>query len=119
MAWKVYTDVETFAADLEPLLYEAEDKYSLFLGIMLQIGLGRHEDYFLALDEEGGRIYAACLMTPPHPLHLIAFQESSEMENRLSGILMTLGVEVEGVIGEKPNAERFAEAWIRKTGVMG
>ncbi|HSI68046.1 MAG TPA: GNAT family N-acetyltransferase [Planococcus sp. (in: firmicutes)] len=119
MAWKVYTDVETFAADVEPLLYKAEDKYSLFLGIMLQIGLGRYEDYFLALDEEGGRIYAACLMTPPHPLHLITFQESLEMENRLSDILMALGVEVEGVIGEKPNAERFAEAWIRKTGVMG
>jgi uncharacterized protein len=118
MAWKVYADVDTFADDVESLLYAAEDKFSLFLGVLLQMKLGRYEDYFLAIDEEEGSICAAGLMTPSHPLHLIAFQESMGMEDRLAGTLMELGMEVEGVVGERSNAERFAEAWTQKAGVV-
>lgn len=116
MEWKVYTDSFEFSERLEPLLYENEEKYSLFLGILSQIGGGRYDNYYLALLEEQGEISVACLMTPPHPLQIIIFKEDEGLENTIAQQLKREDFEIQGVIGDKPVAEKFAEAWLAETG---
>ena len=116
MEWRMYTDSFGFSERLEPLLYENEEKYSLFLGILSQIGSGRYEDYYLALAEMEGKIVAACLMTPPHPLQIIIFKENSGLENAIAQQLKKEKLKIPGVIGDKEIAEKFAEAWAAETG---
>jgi len=116
MKWNIYAETEAFSEKAEPLLYEQEDKYSLFLGILNQIKLGRYEDYFLALAENDEEVMAACLMTPPHPLQLIDFKGEPEIENELAKLLLSTGIEVNGIVGDRETANRFALAWTAETG---
>jgi uncharacterized protein len=116
MKWNIYAETEAFSEKVESLLYEHEDIYSLFLGILNQIKEGRYEDYFLALAEEGEEVAAACLMTPPHPLQLIDFLEAPEIESELAKLLLASGIEVNGIVGDRETANRFALAWTAETG---
>lgn len=116
MKWNIYAESEAFSEKVEPLLYEHEDKYSLFLGILNQIKQGRYEDYFLAIAEDGEAVIAACLMTPPEALQLIDFHEVPEIEKELSQLLLTTGIEVNGIVGDRETAKRFALAWTAETG---
>ncbi|WP_422122153.1 GNAT family N-acetyltransferase [Planococcus sp. X10-3] len=118
MEWKVYPDSFEFSRKVEPLLYENEDQYSLFLGILSQIQNGRYEDYYLALAEEAGEILGICLMTPPHPLQIIFLKENAGLEETLAVHLKGGNLEIPGVIGNKGPAERFAEAWAAETGAL-
>ncbi|MFD1032087.1 GNAT family N-acetyltransferase [Metaplanococcus flavidus] len=118
MEWKVYPDSFEFSKKVEPLLYENEDQYSLFLGILSQIQNGRYEDYFLALAEEAGEILGVCLMTPPHPLQIIFFKEDTDLEETLALHLKKAELEIPGAIGDKEHAERFAGAWTALTGAI-
>lgn len=116
MEWIIYSDSAAFAEKIEPLLYKKEDEYSLFLGILGQIGDGRYEDYFLALAEREGAVVAASLMTPPHPLQLIVFQREPGIEREIAEHLLDLGTEVTGLVGDRETAFQFAEEWTAKTG---
>ncbi|MGI2328820.1 GNAT family N-acetyltransferase [Planococcus sp. YIM B11945] len=115
MEWKVYEEPEDFAEKVEPLLYEHEDKYSLFLGILSQVKAGRYEDYFLAIAEQEERALAACLMTPPHPLQLINFENAEDIESGIAKLLLRSGTEVSGVVGDQDTANKFAEFWTAET----
>lgn len=116
MEWRVYMDPAAFADKTEKLLYQKEDVYSLFLGILGQIKKGRYEDYFLAVAEDGGETIAACLMTPPHALQLIVFKEVPEIEKWVVRHLLDLGIEVDAVVGDQETAWKFADAWTEKMG---
>ena len=117
MKWNVYAETEGYSEKVEALLYEHEDKYSLFLGILNQIKLGHYEDYFLALAEDEEKVVAACLMTPPHPLQLIDFRgDVPEIESDLASLLLTSGIEVNGIVGDRETANRFALVWAAETG---
>ncbi|PSL40513.1 hypothetical protein B0H99_105291 [Planomicrobium soli] len=115
MKWNIYAETEAFSEKVEPLLYEREDIYSLFLGILNQIKQGKYEDYFLALAEEEEEVVGACLMTPPHPLQLINFRDTPEIESELSELLLEVGVQVNGIVGDRETAHRFALAWTAGT----
>lgn len=116
MEWKVYADPLAYGEQVERLLYEREDEYSLFLGILEQIKAERYEEYFLAVAFEGDEVAAACLMTPPHPLQLIVFKETAGIEAQVAGRLMNGGIVVDAIVGDRGTARRFAEAWTAKMG---
>lgn len=116
MEWMVYANPLAFANKVEELLYKNEDIYSLFIGILNQIQEGRYDDYFLATLENEGEVAAACLMTPPHPLQLVVFQELPDLENEMARRLLTSGIVVDAVVGDQETAHRFAEAWIKRVG---
>ncbi|TWT24676.1 GNAT family N-acetyltransferase [Planomicrobium sp. CPCC 101110] len=116
MNWNIYAETEAFSEKVEPALYENEDIYSLFLGVLNQIKQGKYEDYFLAIAEDEEVVLAACLMTPPHPLQLITFVDTPEVESELSKLLIESGVELNGVIGDRETANRFVLAWTAETG---
>lgn len=116
MEWIVWTEPLAFADKVESLLYQQEDKYSLFLGILDQIKKGKYEDYFLATAEEDGEVAAACLMTPPHPLQVVVFNGLADIEKWMVRHLLNLGVEVDAIVGDRQTAWNFADAWTDKKG---
>lgn len=116
MNWMVYTDPLAYSAQVERLLYEREDEYSLFLGILEQIKADRYEEYFLAIAFEQDEVAAACLMTPPHPLQLIVFKDVPEIEARIAERIRGEGIVVDAIVGDRGTARRFAEAWTAKAG---
>lgn len=116
MNWMVYTDPLAYSAQVERLLYEREDEYSLFLGILEQIKAERYEEYFLSIAFEQDEVAAACLMTPPHPLQLIVFKDVPEIEARIAERIMGEGIAVDAIVGDRGTARRFAEAWTAKAG---
>lgn len=111
MKWEMYSDAEVFAQQVEALLYEREDEYSLFIGILEQIKDGRYEEYYLGLAKTDGHIAAACLMTPPHPLQLINFHGRAGLEEFIAGKMMDAGIWVDSIIGDRQSAQAFAQAW--------
>lgn len=116
MEWMVYTDPLAYAGQVERLLYEREDEYSLFLGILEQIKAERYEEYFLAIAFEEDEVAAACLMTPPHPLQLIVFKNIPGIEKEVARRLMDSGIIADAIVGDRGTARRFAEAWTEKAG---
>lgn len=116
MEWIIYSDSAAFADEVETLLYEHEDKYSLFLGILSQIEAGRYEDYFLAVAEEGEKVIAACLMTPPHPLQIAVFNQLPGIEEEIAQHMLNMGIATTGVVGDQEAARSFAAFWTEKTG---
>lgn len=116
MEWKVYTDPFAYAEQVGRLLYEREDEYSLFLGILEQIKAERYEEYLLAVVFEEDGVAAACLMTPPHPLQLIVFKDVPGIEAEVAMRLKGSGITVDSIIGDRGTARRFAEAWTGKAG---
>ena len=111
----IYSDPTVFSERVSPMLYQNEDIYSLFLGILGQIQANHYEDYFLATAEEEGEIVAACLMTPPHALQLVVFRHFPGIEKEIVRHLQNLGIEVNGIVGEQETCHLFAEAWTRET----
>ncbi|WP_033541986.1 GNAT family N-acetyltransferase [Planococcus sp. CAU13] len=116
MEWKFYEEPAAFGDRIETLLYENEDKNSLFLGIINQIKNGLYEEYYLALAEDGDRVLAAALMTPPHPLQWTVFHESPGLAEEFAKLLKESNLEIPGVIGDKQAAKQFAQVWAAKTG---
>lgn len=112
----IYSDSAIFSERVSPILYQNEDIYSLFLGILEQIQANQYEDYFLAIAEEEGEIVAACLMTPPHALQLVILGHFPGIEKEIARHLQNLGIEVSGIVGEQETCHLFAEAWTRETG---
>lgn len=112
----IYSDSAVFSAEVSPFLYQNEDVNSLFLGILRQIQTGHYENYLLALVKEGEEIIAACLMTPPHALQLVVFQEVPGSEKEIARHLQNLGIQVSGIVGEQKICRLFAKAWIDKSG---
>ncbi|ALS75137.1 GCN5 family acetyltransferase [Planococcus rifietoensis] len=111
MEWKWYQEIGEYMEKARPLLEKREDLYSLFLGVLGQIEQGRYETFYLGLAEDAQGIAALALMTPPHPLQLIALREDANVETLAANAFRQAEIEIPGVIGDKRTAERFAEAW--------
>ncbi|WP_239457208.1 hypothetical protein [Planococcus versutus] len=112
----IYSDSAVFSAEVSPFLYQNEDVNSLFLGILKQIQTGHYKNYLLALVKEGEEIIAACLLTPPHALQLVVFQDVPGSEKEIARHLQNLGIQVSGIVGERKVCRLFAKAWIDKSG---
>ncbi|AQQ52070.1 GNAT family N-acetyltransferase [Planococcus lenghuensis] len=116
MMWQWYHDPVVFAQKTEPDLYKHEDKYSLFLGVLGQIRLGRYKEYIMGTLEEDGRLLAACLMTPPHPLQIVLFEDREGLQEVIAEQFIEEGISINEVVGERVAAEGFAAVWTEKTG---
>lgn len=114
MEWQWYRDPVVFAQKTEPFLYKHEDKYSLFLGVLGQIRTGRYKEYFMATLEEDGQLLAACLMTPPHPLQVVVFEDREGLHEFIAEQFSQESIPVNEVVGEREAAEGFAAVWAKK-----
>ncbi|MGM0898853.1 MAG: GNAT family N-acetyltransferase [Bacillota bacterium] len=116
MEWEWHQNSEVFAEIAWPLLSDREDLYSLFLGVLSQIKEGRYEEFIVGLARDAEGVAALALMTPPHPLQLIVLRKSSSVEALVAQAFLEAGIAVPGIIGDKVEAQRFAQVWSDLTG---
>ncbi len=109
------SDASDFVAAAGDLLLEDEARHNLLLGIAgtLRDHPGVYREHFLWVVEDGPRIVAAALRTPPFNLVLARPLEGSAVDELAQGIRDDLP----GVTGALPEVDAFATAWEARTGV--
>jgi hypothetical protein len=110
-------DPDAFVAETAELLRRAPARHNLMLGI-LDLLCRRPEVYrtfrlWSAL--EGGRAVGAALQTPPHNL-IVAEPLTPEAVGALAVRIHASGADLPGVVGARPEAERFVDAWTELAG---
>jgi predicted GNAT family acetyltransferase len=117
-----FGDVATFRARAEPFLLAHEAAHCLQLGILATLS-EQPAEYplppYLALVEEGERVAAVALRTPPYNLVLSLLREDAPQAVALAVIAADLALlqpDLPGVLGPAPLSLAFAEAWQRRTG---
>jgi predicted GNAT family acetyltransferase len=113
-----FDDPAAFFAHAAPFLEQREAENNLILGLRARLERDRHafgeEDPYLAVAESGGEVVAAAFRTPPHSFGLAATDRSEAVDAFADDVR---GLELPGVIGPNPLAERFAERWRESAGV--
>jgi predicted GNAT family acetyltransferase len=116
----IYEHVEPFLSRTRAELEKQEVKNALLLGIALR--LQQHPEAitrqpYLATVEDGTRLVAAAVMTPPHNLVLSSdYPEEAEAWELLAQRWRASGWPMPGVIGPAEAALNFALTWQRLTG---
>jgi predicted GNAT family acetyltransferase len=111
-----YEQVEQFLSKARVELEKQEVRNSLPLGIALSLQkqadyYSRHRPY-LATVEDGTRLVAAAVMTPPHNLIVASdYPEEHEAFTLLARNLHTNGWPMPGVLGAAEVALSFAQVW--------
>jgi uncharacterized protein len=110
-------DPEGFLRDAGPLLLADEARHNLVLGIADT--LQRHPDVYpehrLWIVEDQADVLGAALQTPPFNL-VLARPERDGVEAALTDTIHHAGIELPGVTAADPEARRFADAWVERTG---
>jgi uncharacterized protein len=95
-----------------PLLLADEARHNLILGLAgtLRDRPGLYEEFRLWVVENDGRPVAAALQTPPFNL-VLARPAREDALQALADAVADDGVDLPGVVGALPEADRFADAW--------
>lgn len=116
-----FISADEFLARAGEFLAAREAEHNLILGLSSRL---RHEprlfgeDPYLAVVEDGGRVVAAALRTPPHNLALSEIDDEDAIEP-LAADVHAVFDSLPGVIGPKGKVERFVEMWEAATGAHG
>jgi predicted GNAT family acetyltransferase len=108
-----YSDVDGFRARTEPFLAEREAEHNLLLGLLGRLRRDPRlygSDPYLAVVEDGGRIVAAALRTPPHNLVLSEVEDEAAIEPLVVDAHAAFDA-LPGVFGPTGPVERFVRAW--------
>lgn len=113
-----HDSADSFLAAASPLLSTDEARHNLAFGIChtLTTAPGRYPVAHLWTVDDGSEVVAAALMTPPWNL-LVVRPRSPDALEFLAEELADGGPELPGVTGAVPEADDFAKAWERCTGV--
>lgn len=113
-----WNDGPAFRARAEPLLLAREAEHNLLLGLSQDLigGSARYPDPpYLATVEQGGRVLAAALRTPPHNL-IVSHTDEPTALTALAEQVAGETRDLPGVVASTPLARAFAEQWTRLTG---
>lgn len=116
-----YDEADGFLRRAGEFLAAREAEHNLILGLSSRL---RHtprmygEPPYLAIVEDGGRIVAAALRTPPHNLVLSEIDEPGAIE-LLAGDVRSAFASLPGVVGPTGRVEAFVRAWEAATGARG
>jgi predicted GNAT family acetyltransferase len=121
MQLTTYERAEQFLSKAQAEMEKQEVRNSLPLGIALN--LQKQSDYYtrqrpyLATVEDGTKLVAAAVMTPPHNLLVASdYPEEHEAFTLLAQDLHTNGWPMPGVLGAAEVALSFAQIWQQLTG---
>lgn len=110
-------DPHRFASYVRPFL-EARLERNILATVLLAVADGRFTDpppmLVYATDEEGQRVAAVAMRTPPMPL--LASGLDAAAAERLVEVWLEHDPDVPGVTGVADTARHVAEAWRRRTG---
>ncbi len=108
-----YQDIERFYARAESFLVEHEAEHNLILGLttgLIHDGLHLGDPPYLAtVEDDGGRVIAVALRTPPHNL-ILSLAPPNALHLITSGA-HDLYPNLPGVLGPKDASRSFAEIW--------
>jgi predicted GNAT family acetyltransferase len=116
-----YGDADAFIQRAGAFLAAREAEHNLILGLSSRL---RHEPRlfgegpYLAVVEDGGRVVAAALRTPPHNLALSEIDDEGAIEPLVADARAVFE-SLPGVLGSPAVAARFAELWQAQTGARG
>ena len=107
-----------FLEQATPFLLADEVYHNLLLGVpagLIARPAAPAEPPYFAVVLEDGRVAAAAMMTPPHPLVLSRTERPSALES-IARDLIAAGIAPPGVHGPASLGEEFAVLWHRLTG---
>jgi len=109
-------DAAAFLAEAEPLLLADEARHNLILGLAGTIR--DSPDHYPSrslwlVRDEGGKVAAAALRTPPYNLILAA----PRSEEALAVLARGIAEDLPGVVGAEPESVGFADFWSQNTGL--
>lgn len=113
---KRFQEAAPFLAAAEPLLLSDEARHNLMLGIAgnLRDHPGLYAEFRGWVVEQDGRAVGAALQTPPYNL-VVARPAAEEALETLARAIRREHVELPGVTAAVPEADVFADAWLRGT----
>jgi uncharacterized protein len=115
----LHQTADAFLARAQSTLEQHEAANNLMIGIAVRLREFPERiktPPYLATVEEGDRLLAAAVMTPPHRLILHAESDDPEPLRLLAHALVADGWRVPGVGAPKATARAFAEIWSAVTG---
>ncbi len=112
-----FSDIAHFTARAKAFLIQHEAEHNLTLGIMANLSAypERFQNPYLAAVEDGPKVLATAVMTPPRNVVLSRCNATSAAE-LFATDLHNSGWSVPAVAGPPPNAEAFARWWQALTG---
>jgi predicted GNAT family acetyltransferase len=116
-----YDQADGFLEHAGEFLAAREAEHNLILGLssrLRQEPLLFGEAPYLAVVEDGGRVVAAALRTPPHNLGLSEIDDEGAIEPLVDDVRGAFA-SLPGVIGPKRHVETFVRAWEAATGAQG
>jgi predicted GNAT family acetyltransferase len=121
MEFCLFDNIDRFLEYCLPVLQQEEVANSLILGIAHKLRENLYyygkKHPFMGILQEGNRLVAAALMTPPHNLVIgCAQEECSAAWPLLASALLDSGWSPPGVLGISEHARVFAEQWSHLTG---
>jgi GNAT superfamily N-acetyltransferase len=122
MTWSLTDDLVAYRAAAWSFLAAESERYSVLLTVlstMIRMGPGAYGEQppLLGWWPASGRIRAAMIQTPPRPMLVTTLPGAAA--GQLAAALASAGSELPGVNGTEQDAEAFAAAWQRHTGVSG
>lgn len=115
MRVRVFDSPTAFRAAAQPFLTDSAVENTIPLAFTAAVDRRPDAAPFLSVVEDGGgRVALAAIMTPTHPL--ILSTGAPEAVDALVDALVDDGAAVPGVSGPKALADRFADRWRARTG---
>ena len=116
-----YDEAAAFLDHAGEFLAAREAEHNLILGLSSRLKhdpLAFGEDPYLAVVEDGERVVAAALRTPPHNLVLSEIDDPGALEALCADVLLVFGA-LPGATGPAEEVARFVELWQAATGARG
>jgi predicted GNAT family acetyltransferase len=116
-----YDKADEFLDHAGEFLAAREAEHNLILGLSARLRREPRmygEPPYLAIVDDGGRIVAAALRTPPHNLVLSEIDDPAAIEP-LARDVSSAFTSVPGVVGPTARVEVFVRAWEAATGAQG
>ncbi|MHB9133374.1 MAG: GNAT family N-acetyltransferase [Armatimonadota bacterium] len=112
-----YTDAKQFRDVVLPFLLEREAENNLIIGILLRVADGMRwsdDPPVLCTVEDGGRLVAVLMQTPPHRLLFTA--TSPKAISEIVRYFSAVGRQFPGATGPAATVELFTQQWAAVTG---
>ena len=112
---RVLGDAGAFLEEADRLLLTDEARHNLILGVAGTVRAvpGRYGAFRAWLVDDGGRVVAAAMRTPPYNLLL----GRPDNDAALEALVAAIGDDLPGVVGAEPEAGGFAAVWSAARGV--
>lgn len=113
-----YSNARTFLEAVGECLYDRETINNLILGVSEQLihaPEAYRNPFFASVEDSGGQVRCAVVMTPPHNMILAEGEDFAEAIPFLVAYLQDEDLKIPGIIGPVHITEPFVSFWVQNT----